>query len=181
MNTLQKVLVALVVILGFALVGNNFRSINVIVKAPESFTAGGTTAGTDFTSPFLNFNGISHFYAKTGFYTASSTLCAVKSPSVDSRLEHVSTNFFTTPSYATSYQVAWGTTINATTTSIIANTQLSYVASATNQTSVGSSTSSTLIPANSWVMLAYSTSTGANVAGSGYAPTGRCELEFVGL
>lgn len=179
MNTQSKVTVGgviLAIIMAFVALTHG-GTVGPAGKDGESF---GSVSGPDVQFQDMTFNGIPHRFVQTGFITASSTICAMKSPSVDSRLEHVSVRFATLPSYATSFMVGSGT-INATTTSIIANIQLSYAASATNQTSVGSSTSSVLIPANTFVNVNYSTSTSANVASSGFAPTGRCEAEFVSI
>lgn len=178
MNTQTKVVIGIIAVVLLGL-GMTFPRSNPVVQQITQQL--GSVAGPDISYQDMTFNGVPYRFVRTGFYTASSTLCSIKSPAVDSRLDHLSTFFSSVPSYATSYMIGFGTQ-NATTTSLVAVTQIAFgaISGGIASSTIASSTSSLLIPANSYVNLNYSTSTGANVAGSGYAPTGRCEAVFVG-
>lgn len=181
MNTQTKVIIGGLV-LALVMSGAVFFKGGNTGPAGQDGKSYGSVTGPDLQFQDMTFNGVPYRFVRTGFYTASSTLCSIKSPSVDSRLEHLSTFFSSVPSYATQYMIGFGTQ-NATTTSLVAVTQIAFgaISGGIASSTIASSTSSLLIPANSYVNLNYSTSTGANVAGSGYAPVGRCEAVFVGV
>lgn len=139
----------------------------------------GSVAGPDSFFQTETHNGVPSSFNRVGFTLASSTLCAIKSPTVDSRLEHWSAFFNTVPNFATQYMVGYGT-INATTSSLIAVTQISLPAGGlvSASSTIASSTAQVVIPANTWVNMNMSTSTGA-VMTSALSPTGRCEAVFM--
>ena len=93
----------------------------------------GANPGPDSYSPYNSFNGIQQWYTSRALTQASSTICAIKSPSATSTLVrgsvHINTN--TTASTAV---IGKATTAFATTTllgqnSIAAGTELNLVAS----------------------------------------------------
>lgn len=176
MNTLQKVLVGLSVVVLLVL-GVTFPKGNTVVE--RVVTQLGGSGGADSFFSRESHNGVAKNFYKCTFTTASSSLCSIKAPAVDTRLEHASVRFNLLPAYATSYMLGSGTE-NATTTSIVAVTQMSYPADAVNQTVSASSTSSILIPANTVINLQLSTSTGSTV-GASFTTTGFLTVELVEL
>lgn len=146
----------------------------VIVQKEPVVTAGAVSS-PDILSPYFSFGGVRQWAGHVDMRQASSTLCSIQAPLATSTLDVFTVDFDSTTSFATSYMLGYGT-INATTTSLIANANLSIAANALG-TSVSSSTR-VIIPPGVYLNLNYSTSTGANVAGSGYAPTGTCNAIF---
>lgn len=138
----------------------------------------GASTGPDSFFPQETHNGIAKDFVNVGFQVASSTVCSVQGPARDFKLAHAGIRFVSLPSFATNFMLGSGTK-NATTTSIIAVAQMAYGASAANQTVFASSTSAVLIPANTWINLNYSTSTGATITAANFPITGKCQFEFV--
>lgn len=136
-------------------------------------TFGGTSP--DITSPYVNFGGVIHWYSQASFNQASSTLCSLQSPVATSSLVTFTADFKSTPSYATAYMVGSGTR-NATTTSIIAVTQISLASSAFGSTAASSTAMGTIIPPNTFINLNVSTSTGSTV---NMTPSGTCSAEWI--
>lgn len=166
------ILIAIVLIVMTGVVAS--KNFNVNVDVPEQTLTYGATPGSDFSGDTVTFNGVPQVTVRTGFYTASSTLCSIKSPAFDSQLSNLSVTFTSLPAYATQYMFGMGT-INATTTSLIAVTQMAYAASGTG-TSIASSTAQIHVPANTHLNLKLSTTT----ASATYAPVGRCSAQFIG-
>src|SRR5574343_1230466 len=82
---------------------------------PNSSTLG-SLSSTEIYSPYVNFGGVQHEYREKDLATATTTPCALQSPSATSSLLHASLKITTGTSTATTWTVARATTPYATTT-----------------------------------------------------------------
>lgn len=173
MNT-QKFLIAIGVAVVLVL-GVTFPKGNTVVE--RITTQFGAAAGPDMSGPYLSVGGVASWSERQVMKQATSTLCAFKSPSSTSTLDHFSATFSTTASYATVYAVGNDPTAFSTTTSIIAATQMSFAANSANSTVA--STTKPIIPPSTYVNLKLSTTTAG--ASATFAPVGACEAVFIAL
>lgn len=99
----------------------------------------GATPGTDFAEN-LSQGGVQSYKLAKGFTTATTTVCAIKSPSATSTLTFASAKFTTGTTTASTVHLAKAATAFATTTSLgaaalAANAQGTFIASSTSSTS----------------------------------------------
>ena len=111
MNKLHKL--AIVAILVIA-IGGAYS----FPKVQEAIREVGAVVGPDLISPYFAVNGVKHEYRKTKLTTATTTPCAVRSPSATSTLVRTSLQIQTATSTATTWTVAKATTGFATTTAL---------------------------------------------------------------
>lgn len=79
----------------------------------------GALAGPDIQSPYLSVDGLVHEYRRVGLSLATTTPCAVLSPSATSTLIHTSVEVRVASSTATVWSASKATTAFATTTSLL--------------------------------------------------------------
>lgn len=102
--------IAVLVVLAFALGGGRF-----VVK--EVVTSLGVSS-PEISSPYIKYGDIERRAARVALNTATTTPCAIQSPSATSTLVHASLSITTATSTATTWTVAKATTAYATTTSL---------------------------------------------------------------
>jgi len=130
----------------------------------------GAISGPRILSPFLDHNGIVTYSAREAFKTATTTVCAIKSPSATSTVLWASAVSFTGSTTAATMTIATSTTAFATTsvlsTRVIGanaqNTHVYYAAPASNN----------VIAPNHWVVVGLSGGHGT------FSNRGACQAEF---
>jgi hypothetical protein len=143
----------------------------VIERTFEKFGA----AGQDFPGPCLSTNGLATCSEKRGFGTASTTICAIKSPGATSTLAYAGTNFVTSSTTASIITIAKSSTPFATTTilggqfNIAANAQAAYTTTGT--------TSAYIFSPGQFVVVGMQ----GGAAATTFSPTGSCSAEFIVL
>jgi peptidoglycan hydrolase-like protein with peptidoglycan-binding domain len=140
----------------------------------------GAVAGPDLFSDYFNVNGVANFYNRVGLTQASTTICAMRSPTSTSTLEHGSVQFKVGSTSAMYVELAKSTTAFATTTRIgspyvvAANAQASIVASTTGSVAGDA----TIFAPNTYFVVKAGFAT---VPSTPTAPVGSCESVFTVL
>jgi hypothetical protein len=128
----------------------------------------GALVGPEATNPYQCFNGSCTFYNRIPFKTATTTVCAIKSPNATSSLDVGSgLHFQTSSTSATTVTIARATTPYATTTlisshSIAANARASIVATSTPA----------IFPPNTYFVVGMAGGVGT------FSPSGACHADF---
>jgi hypothetical protein len=129
----------------------------------------GSLTGPIINSNFITIGGITEYYWSSSLKTATTTVCAIKSPIGTSTLVFASASFTTATTSASTVTFAKGATAFATTTqigstfSIAANAQATLVASTTQ--------------INTWAPSQYFV-VGMQGNPGTYSPVGKCEAIF---
>jgi len=87
-----------------------------ITEMPVIDTNVGAQSGPERNNPFECINGVCEFYNRVAYTTATTTVCAIKSPSATSTLIFGSANFTVSSSSASQVVIAKSATAFATTT-----------------------------------------------------------------
>ncbi len=141
----------------------------------------GAVSGPSSMSNTFTFNGVTHWYASSGLITASSTICALKSPIASSTLIFGSIRFNTSTTTATFIEIAkTGTTAYATTTllgrySLTAN-QKTVIYASTTPSYNGLYDDVASFAANQYFVARMQ---GGVTSKSGNAPKGKCIAEWI--
>ena len=169
--TNKKIVIALVVIaiiatIGWVLpVGQDGQT--VVEKL-------GISAGPESTNNYQCYSGICTYFRRVQMRTATTTVCAIKTPPVQSVLRSLTIRYTTSSTTASTVTVATSTTAFAT-TSLLSN--YSIGASATSNyvlmaSSTGISTS-LAFPASSYINVSMAGGVGT------FSPVGVCNAEFI--
>lgn len=146
------------------------------VKSPAPLRA---ISSPEINSPYVSFNGQTHWYSKGNFAQATTTVCAVQSPAATSTLELASVVFNVSSTSASVVTLAKAATAFATTTilsnqSIAANAQATIMASSSPLLATGAVNDLVFAP-NQWFVVSM-----AGGAGT-FSPSGTCQTEFIQL
>lgn len=134
----------------------------------------GAVAGPDISSPYTSVNGLATYQARIPMRAATTTLCAIKSPSATSTLVHAGWQIGTGTSTAATIDLATSTTAFATTTNLVAET--SVASGANGAVSWASSGTNGVLAPNTYVIVKT-----AGVGLSGYTYGGTCSAQFTVL
>lgn len=137
----------------------------------------GALAGPDLASLYFSFGGVREWAGSAGFYTASTSLCAIQSPAATTTLVAATVRIDTSTTTASIVEIGKALTAFATTTRLAL---LTVGANAVNLNLVATTTVTTLtdgvVPPNSWIntMVGFTTGT----ASAATALTGKCSAVF---
>lgn len=136
----------------------------------------GTVSGPDVTFPYFTINGVRTEYRATPLKTATTTVCALRSPTdATSTLAFAGIKFTTSSTTATTVTIAKATTAFATTTiigsahTIAANAQDTINASST----VGVAADAGIFAPGNYLVVGMQGGTGT------FSPVGYCQAEFI--
>ncbi len=142
-------------------------------KVVQNITAG-SVSSPDISSPYFSYGDVRHWAGKTSSLNqATTTVCAIQSPSATSTLEFASVRFSVSSTTASTVTIAKATTPYATTTLLVAgalaaNAQGTLVASSTP--SGGASVDGTYVfSPNTYVVVGMAGGVGT------FSPTGVCQ------
>lgn len=178
MNTTSKTVITAVLVSAVVTAGLfAFKDVNVTVQPvinTESPTYG-ATPGTDIDSPFTTQNGLRTWAYRKGLATATTTVCAIKSPAATSTLTHASFVLTTSSTTASTMRISKDTTAFATTTALWDEA----VGVGAQAVLVGSTTPTTyealVFNPNTYVVFSL---TGGNGT---FSPVGSCSAQFIEL
>jgi hypothetical protein len=169
-NVLVGVIAAVVV-----LVGAYFVLPRQVVRTVETIL--GANPGTDFSSPFLTYNGINHWYYSAKVNNASTTLCSFKTPGATTTVAFTSLNIYTATATALTIAVGQSSNMTATTTQIGGNYDVAASAKATivASTTSGADQNRVVGPSQyvNWIFSAAAATPTVNAVG------GKCILELI--
>lgn len=131
----------------------------------------GAVSGPDISSPYFSVNGLVTYRSRIAMRAATTTLCAIKSPSATSTLTYAGWQIGTGTSTAATIDLATSTTAFATTSNLVAASSVASGAQATVSW-VPSTTNGVLAP-NTYVVVKT-----AGVGSGGYTYGGSCSAEF---
>lgn len=120
----------------------------------------GATPGSQFEAPQLTVNGVGEYFYSQNFYTASSTVCSVKSPDATSTILYAVGRITTATDTALVWDWGKGTNVYSTTT-ILGGDSLSVAANAKGTISAGIASTTymldgaSVIAPNNYVNLKY--------------------------
>ncbi len=164
-------LIAVLAILGLIL----FNKPGVVV---------GATPGSDFQSP-ITIGGLPVYAARIPMRTATTTVCAFKSPSATSTLVYAAANFSVSSSTATTW--TWGRAANAFATTTVLSSDM-IIAGAAKGVIYASTTpannlndSKTVFGPGTFLVLSEIGGITAADPGTGFVPAGTCNAEFVAI
>ena len=134
----------------------------------------GAVSGPDLSSPYFSVNGVVTYQSRVTMRAATTTLCAIKSPSATSTLAVVGWQIGAGTTTAATIDLATSTTAYSTTTNLVA---ASSVASGANgAVSWASSGTNGVLAPNIYVVVK---TAGAGL--SGYTYGGTCFAQFIVL
>lgn len=132
----------------------------------------GAVSSPDIMSPYFSFGGVKHWAGRTDSLTqATTTVCAIQSPTATSTIAWASALFTVSSTSATTVTLATSTTPYATTTLL---TSTSIAANAQGYINFQGASSNVMAP-NTWVVVGMAGGTG------NFSPTGTCQVEFMAL
>lgn len=142
----------------------------------------GSLTGPDIQSPYLNVNSVRHEYRGMNLTLATTTPCALQSPSATSTLVHASLAVTTASSTATTWTIAKASTAYATTTRLgtfsLGSGALGTMVASSTQTSVSGDTKTvddvSVVAPNTFIVWSKA---GDTPAGTGLG--GVCRAEFI--
>lgn len=137
----------------------------------------GATPGADFFYEILNFNGVNTMYKEVGMQKATTTLCAIKSPSATSTLDLATWQISVGTTTAATIDIGTSTNAYATSTTLVASTAVASGAQGyAKWSTVGGGVNDNIMAPNSWVLVRVN-----EVGLNGYKYTGACEASFTQL
>lgn len=132
----------------------------------------GALAGPDIQSPYLSWGGVTTYKGAVAMHSATTTLCAIQSPSSTSTVAFASWNVTTGTSTAASIDIGVGSTAYATSTTLLSATSLSSGAQGGAAWGAPNGTTAVIGP-NNYVIVK------TNGAGlGGYTFGGNCTAQF---
>lgn len=159
----------IVVLLGVAGYGF-FRSTPV---APS-----GSVTGPEVFSDTFTVNGVPHFYAKTSVRSATTTVCAVKTPTATSTVIFAGNHFKRASDDGVAvFDVGIGTTAFATTSAGLMASNASLATGPVQGSFLFGTTTYITVAPNSFLIWKFSTSS----LSANFSVTGKCEAEFLVL
>lgn len=162
MSTLEKFLVGIAVTGAIVFVAFFGRAL----PSPTP----GATPGPDISSPFLTVNGVKTWYNRQAMKTATTTVCAIKSPAATSTLVDASAQFSVSTTSASVITMARGATAYATTS--IIGSQVAVSAGA-QVTMIGTTTApGSIFAPNTFFVVGMQGNPGT------YSPSGYCQAVF---
>lgn len=181
-NTLAIVIVLVSAIVSYGVASLRPATVETVVKeeSPESpyEVQVGAVSSPDSPSPYFSFGQLRRWNEKKALNTATTTACAIKSPSATSSLDLKATGirFDVSSTTASVVTIAKATTPFATTTlignqySIGANAQATILASTTATQQVASID---VLAPNTYIVFGIQGGTGT------FSPTGQCQASFI--
>ncbi len=158
MNKNILVTIAVVLSLVLSIVALNTKNTEIKTSA---------VASPDIMSPYFSFGGVRHWASRTDSLTqATTTVCALQSPSATSTLVTAFINFTVSTTTASTVTLAKANTAYATTTLLGSVT----LAANAQGIAVASTTGSHIFSPNTWFVVGMA-GNGANT----YSPTGTCQ------
>lgn len=142
-------------------------------KAPSTVQVPvGAISGPDISSPYLSINSVQRFYNRKGLNIATTTVCAIQSPSATSTLALGAIRFETSSTTASTVTLAKANTAYATTTvltemGVAANAKATLIASSTT------GLANFVFSPSQWFVVGMA-GTGAQT----YSPVGICQASF---
>lgn len=154
----------------------------LVLAAGAAFYAGtqyaqptpGSVVGPDSPNPYYSVNGVATWKTRVGLRTATTTLCAIKSPAATSTLDFVSLQIAVGTSTAATIDLATSTTAYATTTNLVSAYS---VGSGAQGASAWKSSGTNAITAPNTYFVAKTAGAGLG----GYTYVGSCEASFTVL
>lgn len=140
----------------------------------------GALAGPDIPSSWVRWGGVAVYQSEGTLKQATTTPCAIQSPSATSTLESAAIRIDTASTTATTWDIAQAATAYATTTAI----GTPYIVGANAQATIQASTSpaagaATVLAPNTWIVFgARAGITSGDTAGTGFVPSGVCRATF---
>lgn len=141
----------------------------------------GAVTGPDSYFQTETHNGVRYDFVRQALIPASSTLCAIKTPSASSTIVSATANIASGNTYANDYQLGWGLTAGATTTNLArltlaAGASNAAIATTTLTSSIGGGVDG-VVPPNTYINFRVSTSS----ASATFIPVGACNVTFRGI
>lgn len=172
MNNIQKTIVGVLALAVLVLGGLYFNKSSVSTEQ----ASGGSVTGPDSFYPCTSSNGVTRCFERRGLTTATTTVCAIKSPSATSTLVSASVQFVVSTTTASRVSLAKAATAYATTTSLgaadlAAGARGTFVASTTNTTNTTVDGLSVFGPSQYFVV-------GVQGGSGTFSPTGSCQATF---
>ncbi len=168
---------------GIAVLGLLVAVIGFFIHSQPSSSPISFGATTDSTEPFKCYSGVCHWYYKQAFLKATTTPCAFVGPAASSTLVYASINVTSASSSATIWDFAKSNTRFATTTALNAGVTLDanplgngFI---TASTSMQAASTTSFKPNQAVVFGVRQGITPGDAAGTGFAPVGYCEAEFI--
>jgi hypothetical protein len=144
----------------------------------------GALSGPDLISRYLAWGqgSVREYRARQELKQATTTVCAIQSPSSTSTLSYAAVRINLASSTATIWNVAKSNTAFATTTAI--GTAHNVVASAQDfifaSTTPGGAADTLVFAPNQWLVVGVQAGvTSGDAAGTGFVPTGSCQASFI--
>jgi hypothetical protein len=131
----------------------------------------GAISGPRILSPFLDHNGIVTYSSRLGFQQATTTVCAVKSPSATSTVLFASAVVYSGSTTAATMTIATSTTAFAT-SSVLATTSVAANAQNVQAHWLNFGGNNGVLRPNQWVTVSL---TGGNGT---FSSSGACQVEF---
>lgn len=168
---------AILVIIAFSLSYTFIKPVQNIVNE----TVGSVTGPDDFY-PCKSTNGVTTCSEAQSPRSATTTVCAFKSPAATSTLVRGLATFRVGTSSAYTVHMAKAATFNATTTSlgyavVAAGAQVTVTASTTN-IGITPNDQPWIFAPNQWFVVGFQGGIGPDVAGTGFVPVGSCDAIF---
>jgi len=164
----KNILVTIAVVVSLALSVLDLTGKQQVVIEPKA----GAVSSPDIMSPYFSFGGVRHWAGRTDSLTqATTTVCALQSPSATSTLETAFINFTVSSTTASTVTLAKATTAYATTTSLGAIT----LSANAQGIAVASTTGSHIFSPNTWFVVGMAGGIGT------FSPTGTCQAVWVGV
>jgi hypothetical protein len=148
---------------------------------PTATTRLGALSSPDIASPFISWGGVRHWAQSAGFYSASSTLCAIQSPAATSTLTSADLRVDSLPYTLLGLEISKASTAFASTTQLAYDISFSTSELGYLRVLLGGATSSptgiadSIIAPNQFINFRFATTTTVN---SNFAPTGKCQASF---
>jgi len=157
----------------------NIQNIENFYEAGATGTSGqelGALASPDIPYDWLRVGGVLHGYGHQSLRTATTTLCAIQSPTSTSTLVYGSAKFDTSSTTAMTVVMAQSATAFATTTQIgsdylIGADAQGLMVASTSPATLGSG--ETIFAPSQWFVVSASGGTGT------FSPTGTCNAEWI--
>jgi len=152
----------------------NVSSPDVKVNVPKADPVLGAVAGPDSYFPCETHNGVQTCATKRSLTTATTTVCAIKSPNATSTLHRGSVKFSVSSTTASTVTLAKAATPFATTSILVADTSVSANAQASivSTSTVLSTGGVTLFAPNQYFVVGMAGGVGT------FSPTGSCQAVF---
>lgn len=168
-----------VIALVLSIIGLNTNDTVVTERIVKEIEVG-AIPGSSIDGNEFSVGGFRNWSNRKGFASATTTVCAIKSPPYIAKLNNAGVNFTTSTTTATLVSFARAGTAYATTTSLGTVTLLANVTGSHFATT----TSHDIFEANTWFVVGMQGGANnytSNAGGAAYSPVGSCVAEWSGV